>query len=412
MNRLLSVAVATALFGSVGASAHVPEDEWREFKAQYSALADRVNALEAENQQLRSMGAGTFVKVEDLEATNSEIAALKSQNKKTSWAEKVKWKGDFRYRYEDIDEDTKDDRQRHRVRARAALIAQASDNVEVGLGLATGGDDPVSTNQTLGGGGSTKDVRLDLAYAKWKPNDFWLAGGKVENPVYKPMKSGLIWDGDFRPEGIFGGWESEHLFAVASYIHIESDSKDDEDEDVWSVQVGGKLGPLTLAAGYIDIPTSGLAPIYDDDLFGNSADENGNYLYDYEMVTIGADASFNVWDMPLSIYGDFVENQDADDNEQGYIVGTKLGKAKNKGSWQVQYQWQRLEADAVLGLWTDSDFMGGGTDGEGHKFSAAYALQNKWTLGFTYFNGDRCFDDVKCDSRDYERLQIDTKFKY
>ena len=165
MKKVMSVAVATALLGSVGASAQVPEDEWREFKAQYSALADRVNALEAENQKLREIGAGKFVTVEDLSATNDKIATLEKQNSSTSWAEKVKWKGDFRYRYEDIDEDTKDDRQRHRIRARAALIAQATDNVEVGLGLATGGDDPVSTNQTLGGGGSTKDVRLDLAYA-------------------------------------------------------------------------------------------------------------------------------------------------------------------------------------------------------------------------------------------------------
>lgn len=409
MKKLISVAVAGALCGSVGANAHVPEAEWEQFKAQFAAMSERMNQLEAENKALREAGAG--ITVEDLEKTNAEVAALKEQNKATSWAEKVKWQGDFRYRYEDIDEDTRDDRQRHRVRARAALIAKASDNVEVGLGMATGGDDPVSTNQTLGGGGSTKDVRLDLAYAKWQPGEFWLSGGKVKMPMYKPMKSGLIWDGDFRPEGIFAGWAGEHLFAVASYIHIESDSRNDLDEDIFGVQVGTKWGPVTVAAGYIDIPTSGLPAIYDDDFFGNSS-VNGVYEYDYEMVTIGADASFNVWDLPLSIYGDFVENQDPDDNEQGYLVGAKLGKAGKQGTWQIQYQWESLEADAVLGLWTDSDFMGGGTDGEGHKFGAAYALQNKWTLGFTYFNGERCFDDVKCESRDYERLMIDTKFKY
>lgn len=410
MKKIISVAVAGVLYGSVAANAHVPEAEWEQFKAQFSAMSERMTQLEAENKALRE--ASTGITVEDLNQTNAEIATLKTQNKSTSWAEKVAWKGDFRYRYEDIDEDTKDDRQRHRIRARAALIAKPSDTIEVGLGLATGGDDPVSTNQTLGGGGSTKDVRLDLAYAKWKPGEFWLAGGKTKNPYYVPMKSGLIWDGDFRPEGISAGWGREHLFATATYIHINSDTKNDEDENIWGLQVGTKFGPVTVAAGYIDIPTSGLSPIYDDDLFGNSADASGNYLYNYELATIGVDASFNVWEMPLSLYGDFVENQDADDNEQGYIVGAKLGKAKKKGSWQVQYQWQRLEADAVLGLLTDSDFMGGGTDGEGSKISAAYALQDKWTLGFTYFDGEKCFDDVKCDSRDYSRLMIDTKFKY
>ncbi len=53
-----------------------------------------------------------------------------------------------------------------------------------------------------------------------------------------------------------------------------------------------------------------------------------------------------------------------------------------------------------------------GTDGEGHKIGAAYAVMDKVTLGFTYFDGEKCFDDIKCDSRDYDRLMIDAQFKY
>ena len=112
MKKVMSVAVAGVLFGTTGASAHVPESEWRDFKAQYAALAERVNALEAENQRLREIGAGQFVTVEDLSATNDKIAVLEKQNKSTSWAESIKWKGDFRYRYEDIEEDGRDDRDR------------------------------------------------------------------------------------------------------------------------------------------------------------------------------------------------------------------------------------------------------------------------------------------------------------
>jgi len=415
MKKVISAAVAGVVLGSAGVSAHVPEAEWAAFKKEYAALVERVNALSAENEQLKTATAGmALVTVEDLEVTNAEIATLKKENEATGWAETVKWQGDFRYRYEDID-DGGSDRERHRVRARAALIAQAAENVEVGLGLATGGDDPVSTNQTLGGGGSTKDIKLDLAYFKWKPNNFWLSGGKVKNPYYKPAKSALVWDDDFRPEGIFAGWDGDLFFVNSSYIHINSDSKDGLDEAIWGAQLGTKLGLFTVAAGYLDIPTAGLPAIYDDDFFGNASEIKGGeevYKYDYELVTIGADASFNLGSLPLGVYADFVQNQDADDNDQGYIVGAKLGSAKKQGTWQVQYQWQSLEADATLALLTDSDFMGGGTDGEGHKISAAYALIDKWTLGFTYFDGDKCFDDIKCDSRGYDRLMIDTKFKY
>jgi len=238
----------------------------------------------------------------------------------------------------------------------------------------------------------------------------------VKNPYWTTYKSQLIWDGDFRPEGIFAGWEGKHFFINSSYIFIESDSRNNLDKEIWGAQIGGKLGPVTLAAGYLDIPTAGLPAIYDDDFFGNSSATNAEgeavYKYDYNLYTVGAEVTFNLGSLPLGLYGDFVQNDDADNNDTGYLVGAKLGKASKKGTWQVQYQWESLEADATFSLVTDSDFMGGGTDGEGHKISAAYALMDKWTLGFTYFDGDKCFDDVKCDSRDYQRLQVDTKFKY
>ena len=422
MKKVMSVAVASALFGSVGASAHVPEAEWREFKEQYAALASRVNALEAENQKLRETGAGKFVTVEDLSATNEKIAVLEKQNSATNWAEKIKWKGDFRYRYEDIEQDGKDDRDRNRIRARAALIAKTSDTTEVGLGMATGSDDPVSTNQTLGGGGSTKDLRLDLAYFKWTGvENVYLQAGKYKNPFYKEQKSSLIWDGDFRPEGISAGWDNETFFATASYSFIEGDSKNDDD-GIWGAQVGARFKlfdnlKLTAAVKYLDIPTKGREAIYDDDFFGNSTttkivdgDEVEVYEYDYNLYNVSLGLGFSLFDMPMTVYGDYVENDDADDLETGYLAGVKLGKASARGSWQLQYQYEDLEADATLGLVTDSDFMGGGTDGEGHKLTAKYMLSNKWFLGATYFDGNAGVDQG--DDADYQRLMLDTGFKY
>jgi hypothetical protein len=417
MKKLISVAVASAVLGSAGARAQVPEAEWEQFKAQFAAMSERVNSLEAENKDLRAATVST-IKVEDIEATNAEVAALKKQNTSTSWAETVKWKGDFRYRYEEIDEDGKDGRDRNRIRARAALIAKPTDTTEVGLGLATSGDDPVSTNQTLGGGGSTKDVRLDLGYLKWTGvENTYVTAGKFKNPYYVEQKSSLIWDGDFRPEGLAAGWSGETFFANASYNFIESDSKNDDD-GIWGAQVGANFSlfdgmQLTAAAKYLDIPTKDREAIYDGDFFGNSSViKNGAevYEYDYNIYNLSLGLSFNLFDMPFTIYGDYIENDDADDMETGYLAGVKLGKAKAKGSWQLQYQYEDLEANATLGLITDSDFMGGGTDGEGHKFSAKYAIDKKWYVGATYFDGNTGVD--LGDDADYTRLMIDTGFKY
>src|SRR5690606_26422153 len=125
----------------------------------------------------------------------------------------------------DIEQEGRDDRSRDRIRARAALIATPGEYSEVGLGVATGGDDPVSSNQTLGSFGTKKDIDLDLAYATWKPvENTGVTFGKFVNPFYTVEKSQLIWDSDFRPEGAALYWKGDTLFAAAVYSFLESDS--------------------------------------------------------------------------------------------------------------------------------------------------------------------------------------------
>jgi len=416
MKKILAVAVSGALLGSGAASASVSEAEFAELKAQFAAMAQRLSTLEAENNQLRELSDST---VTQLEVAKEDLAVVKQQNTGTSWAEKVKWKGDFRYRYEDISQDGKDDRDRNRIRARAALIAAPSDTTEVGLGLATGGDDPVSTNQTLGGGGSTKDIKLDLAYFKWTGlDDTALTAGKFENPFYVEQKSQLIWDSDFRPEGAALQWASDRFFANASYSFIDSDSSSAYDKAYWGAQVGANFAlfdsmKLTAAAGYLDIPTEGLPAIYDGDFFGNTSVVRKGvevYQYDYNLYHASLGLSFNLFEMPLVVFGDYVQNDDADEYDTGYTAGISLGKAKKKGEWQIAYQYEQLEANATLGLVTDSDFMGGGTDGEGSKYSAQYMLDDKWYISATYFDGNTGVDLGGDDS--YQRWQLDTGFKY
>ena len=105
MNTKSTVAGSLLLLLSVGVKAGIPDAEWEQFKAQFAAMNERIKALEVENKQLRA--SQSAVTVEDLDATNAEVAALKSRDDASSWAERIKWKGDFRYRYEDIRQDGK-----------------------------------------------------------------------------------------------------------------------------------------------------------------------------------------------------------------------------------------------------------------------------------------------------------------
>ncbi|MEH6583018.1 MAG: putative porin [Halioglobus sp.] len=416
MNRAISIAVASVVLGNAPVYAAISDDEFAQLKAEFAAMSQRLNTLEAENSALRELSEST---VTDLEVAQAELGSVKQHASASSWADTIKVKGDFRYRYESIDVEDADTRERNRIRARAQLVAKLPNNVDVGIGVASGGDDPVSSNQTLGGGGSSKDLKLDLAYAKWNAtDDLYVQAGKYKNPLYRPQKSALLWDGDWRPEGVSAGWAGEHLFGTFFGNWIESDTKKDNDAFAWGLQGGVKfaLGPasLTTSVGYFDFPTAGNEPYFDDDFFGNSS-VDGVYLYNYEMLEVGADVGMNLFDIPLNVFANYVQNQDADEYDTGWQAGANIGSASRKGGWQVGYRYQDLEADAVLGLLSDSDFAGGGTDGKGHVLSGAYGINKQWKVGFTWFLDNEAGEKNLAEeggALNYDRIMLDTAFKF
>jgi hypothetical protein len=335
------------------------------------------------------------------------------------WTEKFKLKGDFRYRYEMIDEDEKDQRHRNRLRLRLGVHAKVNDNVDVGIMLASGGEDPVSTNQSLDSQASTKDLRLDQAYFAWKPaSGFAIKGGKLKNPFYRPVKTTLLWDGDLRPEGLALQYDGEQVFFNAGYFFIEERSKDD-DSFLMGAQVGyqGDFDgtKLTLGTGYFGYTEIEGRPVTDfgylkaeDDSFGNSLNDDGNFITDYTEWELFGDISFKAGGVPLALFFDYVINTAADDDDTAYLVGFKVGKTKTPGSWDFRYNYRELEADAVFGAFSESDFLGGGTDGKGHQLNLGYQIAKGWKLALTYFVNEKGLDNGK----DYNRLQADLKFKF
>lgn len=413
------------LFAPVVTQAASDED-LAAMRAQLLAMGERLDRLEAENRTLAETNAELVKTNQDnaitvaavSEKTDAVAAEVKEQAAKTGWTDTIRWKGDFRYRYESFDIEGTPDRNRNRVRARAALIADVTPTIEVGLGLASGGDDPVSTNQTLGGGGSSKGLNLDLAYFDWSGlANTHVVGGKFSNYLHKSGKNALLWDGDWRPEGTGIKWDNGTFFANGLGTWIESDSKKDQ-SFAYGLQGGVKLPigdslKLTAGVGYYEFDTRGSGSFFgdDDDFFGNSFDPVTNtYLYDYEEIEVFADLGFSLFDRPVLVFADFVQNQAADKYDTGYAFGFKYGKAKNKGQWEFGYIYQELEADSVLGLLTDSDFGGGGTDSRGHIIKGSYAIAKNFNAKFTYFINEAGLKSG--DPIDFERLQLDLSFKY
>jgi len=148
--------------------------------------------------------------------------------------------------------------------------------------------------------------------------------------------------------------------------------------------------------------------------FGNSSVvENGVevYAYDYKLYNGSIAVGLTAFDLPLSVFVDYVKNSDVDELDTGYLAGVLLGNIKEKGDWQVQYQYESLDANATLGLITNSDFAGGGTDVKGSTFSAKYAVDAKWYVGTTYFFNNTTGIKLGGDAS-YDRIQLDTGYQY
>ncbi len=375
-----------------------PAAELTALRAQVAQLSERLEALE---QRL----AGSVEIEEVMIAPRPEPAA--------SWTETVELAGDLRYRHETINEAGLSVRHRARIRARLGVTSDVADNVSVGFGLTTGGDNPISGNQTLGDGFSHKDIDLDYAYFDWGlTENLNLVGGKMRNPFYRAGRHFLLFDEDLTPEGLALHYDSGRFFGNFGGFWAEERGGAD-DSIMLGAQAGyrGTVGNGTgLTAGfsyYSFSNTQGFPPFF----FlgsGNQLDAFGNYLTGFDEVELFGEVNFELAGRPVTFFADYVTNTAADAFDTGFAVGAAYGDASAPGGWDLSYSYQDLPANAVVGSMSDSDWGGGGTDAKGHTFRTNYLLPGGWNFRFTYFLNER--GEAEGNLHDYNRLQADINF--
>lgn len=343
-----------------------------------------------------------------------------------TWTDSMKVGGGFRLRQEYIDQDGKDVRNRTRIRARLSLDAEVNDWVDVKTRFATGVDDPVSGNVTLDSAASTKDFGLDRFYIVLAPEQLGgskILGGKMKNPFITTKD--MVFDGDLNPEGVAfqteAGEELEFLANAALFTVEERSSASETLMYGLQAAVNAELaeGVDVLVGGsiYLWDNIKGMATLYDTtDSFGNSAaaelddmgEETGDLFYtqDYATAEGFVQMKLNVG-VPVKVYGSYVNNIDADSGKDtGFIVGSTIGKAKKVGSAEFDVNYRDLEADAVLGAWTDSDSGGGGTGIDGVKMQGKYQLADALQLSLSIF-----LNQTESGA-DYTRGQLDLIAKF
>jgi len=343
------------------------------------------------------------------------------------WARNIKWKGDFRYRHEQLDiEGVTSDRVRHRIRGRLGLEAKLSSTLLAGFEIATADIfDARSTNSTLDDGNARKTVGLNLGYVDWRPREGMLfTVGKQKQPWTKAGYS-LFFDGDVNPEGVafqYGGKTGP--FAKGWGLWLDEASAG-ADGNLVGAQLGYVFGGgLTLAAGYWDYGAIQDQPIlpFTGSPAGNSsytasaacaASPTGTtrcYTYDYNIAVADVQWSGRVGAVPIMLFGSYIENMDPSTLNTGYQLGFMLGKAADPHTWEFGALYEELERDAQFSAFVDSDFADGLTQGRGYAVQGTWAPVKNMNLKATYFINDRNYETAS--EVEYKRLQFDLNYKF
>jgi polyhydroxyalkanoate synthesis regulator phasin len=354
-----------------------------------------------------------------------------------SWVRDTKLKGDLRVRFQSERREGTTigggghtaERNRGRIRARLGLETKVNEQAKVHFGLATGGTDPRSTNQSFENTFELKDIRLDYAYAEYSPFS-WATffGGRMKNPIWEPTD--LLWDTDINPEGGAGKLKFklanpnlEPYFNTAVYV-LDEDSKG---SDPWmyvfqpglnyKINDNTKLNLATAYYGFKQVEGAKL----DHSSSSNTSvpGRSGFKKYNFNSLNPAVELAFKKPFEPLgieflnlpylSLFGEYIHNLSTNNSNTGYTGGFRIGheKVSNWGHWQARYFYIMLGTDAWLDNFPDSDRYGGRTGVRSHEILLTYGLNKNVNLELDYYRSNLT------STRKIENLiQADLNFKF
>ena len=358
--------------------------------------------------------------------------------------------GDLRYRYEPFIQRDQTTRQRQRVRARLTLQGNITDTLFGGLTFATGTlDDPISTNQTFTGFFNRKQIGFDRAWFQWTPKKLLNGHATfgVGKFAYPWIRTPLTFDNDLNPEGIYTrlNWDFKNpVFKGVSLVGfhlpfferggstsastgVRADGSDafiagGQIQTRWTfgsrVNVGTHIAALNFrnpdfiaqAHSTTGAPTSGVA----NTATGNQPNTNcvrtnttnqvvgycSHFFYLDWVTTVSVNTGYNRW--PINLTFDFNNNtratriiqrgtasptgQVSNPERSAYWAEIQFGRLSEVEDIQFGYTFARVERDAVITAFNESDFRAGSNLRQ-HRLNFNYRWFNNVTLNYAIWLG-------------------------
>ena len=340
-------------------------------------------------------------------------------------SDRVHFKGDLRLRYESIERDDATNKYRNRYRLRLGSVVDMTDNLHAEMGMRSGFANPTSGNQTFANDQPLKDyffqsLRVNILGLAYKFDDSTLKIGRQPYMMYRPIKSQLVWDNDVSLNGVNYQYIDDTKIVTLGLTQptLEEASVARDNINLISAQYvhKTKLGDAKLNLGtgiyYYDGVKGNTA------IFGSSKGNsivNNVYANDYHIAHGFSELQFkDVFGKPLKMAASIAYNVAAKDNNLGYDLAVKLGKAKKIGEWQVKYSYTVLESDSVFGAYSDSDNFGGGTAARGHAIRTKYKMGKELYLAGSFFFSklDESKSKITGMEAKYDRVQLDCIIKF
>lgn len=383
----------------------------------FQQLEAKIASLQKEVESLRRQ-----VEIEGPQGEEKAVYLPPTTPAGPKWLEGLAMGWDLRLRYEAFEQnEATRDRNRFRYRLRWKITKEISKDLELGFRLVSGSNaDPTSTNQTLTGDFTFKDIFVDQVYVKYRPEFLTenipgleqaeIGGGKFENPFSK-ASSTMVWDADVTPEGAYESLEFGLLqdrvkpfVTLGQFLLAENASS--TDAELYGVQGGVRWVPpgfskeadlqLTHAVAYYDYSDYAIDSNF---LVGATSLARGNTRTgaapfldagDFDILQLYNEVKFKVGQLPVKLFSDFAANL-ADRNPDplgrdiAYEYGIRLGNTKKKRDWEASYYYAYIESNAVVGAFAESDFGLGHANKRGSAAQLKYQLTDSLKLGFTAY---------------------------